>query len=254
MRYLYIVAGVILIILGISGMTFLRSRPPESREMIRINDRIITTEEFEREYSEATSLYNQKKDRKEFIEDLITKELLLQEAKRRGLDLKPDFRRAIQNYYEQTLLKNLTQERMAEIDITVTEEEIASYYENMGKVFIIRTILFPDEEGAKKALKGFPSDKGELKTLYLDELPDDLLNDILNLREGETLNRPIKTDQGFLVLKVEAIRKAGVPPIERVRDEIKRILVEKKRRSEMERWLADLRKKAIIKVKKESNG
>ncbi|MFN3480952.1 MAG: SurA N-terminal domain-containing protein [Thermodesulfovibrionales bacterium] len=178
MRYLYIVGGLILIVLGISGMTFLRFRPPESKEFVRINDRIITTEEFERQYSEAISFYKQEKSKKDFLEDLITKELLLQEAKRRGLDLKPDFRRSIQSYYEQTLLKNLAQEKMSEIRVSVTEEELRSYYKNMGKVFIIRTIITPDQEKAEEAIRSFPSDKGELKTLYFDEIPEDLVMDI----------------------------------------------------------------------------
>lgn len=251
MRYLYIVIGLTLIILGIAGMTFLRFGPPESEEFIRVNKRIITIDEFEKAYSEAVTLYDQKKSKKDFIEDLITKELLLQEAKQRGLDLKPDFRRSIQNYYEQTLLRNLTEERMREIEVTVTEEEIASYYGEMGKVFIVRTLFFPDEASAMAALKNLPTDKGELKMLYFDDLPNEFINEILALKEGEILNRPIKTEKGFLILKIEAIRKKGVPALEKVREEIKKTIEEKKRRTEMEKWLDELRKRARIRIKEE---
>lgn len=252
MRYLYIVAGLILIIIGISGITFLKIGPPESKEFVRINDRVITTDEFEKEYAEAVSIYNQRKDKREFLEDLITKELLLQEAKRRGLDLKPDFRRSIQNYYEQTLLKNLAQERMSEIKVTVTEEEIGAYYKDMGKVFIVRSIVFPDQEKAKEAIRSFPTHGGELKTLYIDEIPEDLVADISALKEGEVLNRPIRTEKGFLVLKVEAIRRSSLPPFEKVREEIRKSLEERKRRLEMERWLSELREKALINIRQES--
>lgn len=252
MRYLYIVGGLILIILGISGMTFLRFRPPESKEFVRINDRVITTEEFEKQYAEAISFYKQEKSKKDFLEDLITKELLLQEAKKRGLDLKPDFRRSIQNYYEQTLLKNLAQERMSEIKVSVTEEEIVSYYKNMGKVFIIRTIVTPDQEKAEEAIRSFPPDKGELKTLYFDEIPEELVMDISGLKEGEVLKRPVKSEKGFIVLKVEAIRKVSLPPFKDVNNEIRKTLEERKRRTEMEKWLGELRKRAIISVRQES--
>lgn len=252
MRYLYIVGGLILIIIGISGMTFLRFRPPESREFVRINDRVITIEEFEREYSEASSLYKQEKSKKDFLEDLITKELLLQEAKRRGLDLKPDFRRSIQSYYEQTLLKNLAQERMSEIKVSVTEEEIESYYRNMGRVFIVRSIIFPDQEKAEEAIRTFPSNMGELKTLYLDEIPEDMVDSILGLKEGEVLKRPVRTEKGFIVLKVEAIRKVGLPPFEKVSSEIRKNLEERKKRLEMEKWLNELRRRATISIRQES--
>lgn len=252
MRYLYIVGGLILIILGISGITFLRFRPPESREFLRINDRVITAEEFEKEYSEAISFYKQEKSKKDFLEDLITKELLLQEAKRRGLDLKPDFRRSIQNYYEQTLLKNLAQERMSEITVSVTEDEIVSYYNNMSKVFIVRSIIFPDQEKAEEAIKKFPPKMGELKTLYFDEIPEDMVDSILGLKEGEVLKRPVRTEKGFIVLKVEAIRKVSLPPFEKVSSEIRKNLEEKKKRLEMERWLSELKKRANIRIRQES--
>lgn len=252
MRYLYIVGGLILIVLGISGMTFLRFRPPESKEFVRINERVITTEEFEKQYSEAISFYKQEKSKKDFLEELITKELLLQEAKRRGLDLKPDFRRSIQNYYEQTLLKNLAQERMSEIKVSVSEEEVQSYYKNMGKVFIIRTIVTPDQEKAEEAIRSFPSDRGELKTLYFDEIPEELLGDILGLKEGEVLRRPVRSEKGFIVLKVEAIRKVSLPPFEKVSSEIRRNLEEKKKRLEMEKWLGELRRRANISIRQES--
>lgn len=252
MRYLYIVGGLILIIIGISGMTFLRFRPPESRECVRINDRVITIEEFEREYSEASSLYKQEKSKKDCLEDLITKELLLQEAKRRGLDLKPDFRRSIQSYYEQTLLKNLAQERMSEIKVSVTKEEIESYYRNMGRVFIVRSIIFPDQEKAEEAIRTFPSNMGELKTLYFDEIPEDMVDSILGLKEGEVLKRPVRTEKGFIVLKVEAIRKVGLPPFEKVSSEIRKNLEERKKRLEMEKWLNELRRRANISIRQES--
>ncbi len=251
MRYLYIVAGLILIVIGISGMTFLRFKPPESRELVRINDRVITIDEFEKEYSEALAYYNQKKSRPEFLEDLITKELLLQEAKRRGLDLKSDFRRSIQSYYEQTLLKNLAQERMAEINVTVTEEEIEPYYKNMGRVFIVRSIVLPDQEKAEEVIRSFPTEGGELKTLYFDEIPQELVNDISGLKEGDVLKRPVRTEKGFLVIKVEAIRSVSVPPLEKVRDEVRKEIEGKKKMADMERWLGELRKKAAINIRRQ---
>lgn len=252
MKYLYIVAGLILIMVGISGMTFMRMKPPKSKVLVRINERVITSDEFEKEYSDAASLYGHRKDRKEFLEDLITKELLLQEAKKRGLDLKPDFRRSIQNYYEQTLLKNLAQERMSEIKVVITDKEIEAYYKNMGSVFIVRSIVFPDLEEAEKAIRSFPHRGGELKTLYFDEIPEDMTTEMSDLKEGDVIKRPVRTEKGFLVLKVEAIRKVSLPPLEKVRDEIRKTLEERKKRHEMEKWLDELRKRVFISINQES--
>lgn len=251
MRYIYAVAGIILIILGLSGITFLRSQPPSSKELARINERAITIDEFRKAYDEKHASSPVPIDKRLFVDELITKEILIQEAKRRGLDLREPFRRSIQNYYEQTLLKNLAQARMSEIKVSIDEKEITSYYENMGKVFRFKVMSFAKEAEAFDAVKSFPSAEAGEKTLSVAELPDEMINDISALKSGDVYQRPVPFNRVFLVFKLEGIRNEPVPPLSEVRDEIRRTLEEKKRRAEMEMWLAELKKNANIKLNEE---
>lgn len=248
MKYLYIVAGLILVILGIAGVTLLKPRYPLSKEGIRVNERVITAEEVEKAYQESCALSPVAPERRRFIEDLVTKEVLLQEAKRRGLDLEEPFRRSIQNYYEQTLLKNLARKRMSEIKVSVSEEEIASYYSNMGKVYELRIVLLPTDSEARKAIADFPSEKAERRMLRPDEIPSEILDAVLSLKPGEVSGKPVACDRGFYVFKLEGFRMEPVPPLSNIHDEIRSALEDRKKKSEMEKWLEDLKKKSAVTI------
>jgi hypothetical protein len=248
MRYIYVVAGLILIIAGISGMTLLKPGPLLSKEAARVNKRVITIDEFGKAYEEKAATCPVPPDKKQFLEDLVTREILIQEAKRLGLDREEPFRRSIQNYYEQALLKNLTQKKMSDITVSVSEEEIASYYSSMGNVYELSVLVLPSEHKANEAIKDFPSGKADKRTLHVDEIPHEMLDAVLTLKVGEVSLRPVPCDKGFFVFRLEGYRKEPVPPLDAVRDEIRKTIGEKKRQTGMERWLAGLKKDSRITI------
>ncbi len=248
MRYIYIVAGIILIVLGISGITFLKVGPPASVELARVNDRIITVNEFDKALGEKKSASPAPADKKRFLDELVTREVLIQEAKRRGLDLKEPFRSSIQNYYEQTLLKNLTQEKMSEIHVSVSEEEIEDYYRNMGKIYELKIAVLPTERAADEAIRNFPSSTVRARYLRMEEIPPEILDAVTALRAGEVSKKPVPCDAGFFVFKLEGYKTEPMPPLGTVHDEIRKTLEERKKQADMERWLDGLRKSAKITI------
>ena len=102
--------------------------------LIQINNSKILLEEFndlikidaytdpEMELTDET--------RDQFIEYLIRKELMIQEAARLKLDSKNDFIRTIEKYWEATLIRNLLDLKSAELKkkVLITEDEIEAYY------------------------------------------------------------------------------------------------------------------------------
>lgn len=253
MRYIYAVAGLILIIVGLSGITFLKVSPPQSEELARINGRVITADEFNKLYEEsrAAPFY---KDRRQFLGDLVTKEILIQEAKKRGLDLKEPFRRSIQNYYEQTLLKNLTQERMSEIHVSVSEDEIDRYYNNMGKTYELSIVVLPTEADAYEAIRAFPAGNAQRRKLPMEDVPSSLVGELYTLRKGEVSKKPVPCAgsfvcaSGFLVFRLESYTTEPSPPLATVHGEIERTLADWKKRAEMEKWFEGLKAKSKITI------
>lgn len=110
------------------------TKTAEDKIVAKINDFELTQEEFQKklvkeiEYSDA---YKTTADaKKEFLDSIIKKELLIQEAVRLGLDKKQDFISAIEKYWEATLIKQLMEEKSREIQkiAAVSEKEIQKKY------------------------------------------------------------------------------------------------------------------------------
>jgi hypothetical protein len=76
-----------------------------------INDYHLTLDEFQDQLAAELKLEKDFKlteeAKREFLEGLIRKELLIQEAKRLKLDRKEKFVRAIERYWESTLIRDI---------------------------------------------------------------------------------------------------------------------------------------------------
>ena len=95
----------------------------------------MTLSEFEIQLAQEAELdpeYKLTKEAKmEFMEELIRKELLLQEAKKMKLDRREKFMQAIERYWESTLIRDLIDVKSSEISkkVYITEKEIHDYYD-----------------------------------------------------------------------------------------------------------------------------
>ncbi len=110
------------------------------REVLaRINDFELTRAEFERQLARELELDADfrltKEAKKTFLEEVIRKELLIQEAKKRGLDRKEKFIRSMERYWEATLIRDLMELKGAELGdrIYVSAEEVQDYYRSLAK-------------------------------------------------------------------------------------------------------------------------
>ena len=113
--------------------------PVDESEVARVNDFAITTARLREKVAVAARYQGRDtmnlEQRREVLDQEIEKELLIQEAARRGLHKSEEFRKAIEEYWERTLITDLVKERMAEVKgkVLVTEEELTARYEQMKK-------------------------------------------------------------------------------------------------------------------------
>ena len=107
--------------------------------LAKVNDYALTLNEFntqlkeELEYDKDFKLNHDA--RKTFLDQIITKELLIQEAKRRQLDREDKFIRAIERYWEATLIRDLMamEGQAIEKRTVVSQEEIEARYDALLK-------------------------------------------------------------------------------------------------------------------------
>jgi len=124
---------VSLILAGSFGCTRESGEKPEV--LARINNYNLTLPEFQKQLASEVEMdkeFKLTRDAKEaFLNELIRKEILIQEAKRLRLDRREEFRRAIERYWESTLIKDLIELEAKDIagKTYISEEEIAARYQ-----------------------------------------------------------------------------------------------------------------------------
>jgi hypothetical protein len=104
--------------------------PEKSEILARINEYNLTLGEFQNDMAAELNLDTDfkltKEAKKEFLEELIETELLIQEARKLKLDRKEKFRRTIERYWRSTLIRDLLQIKGKQISerVLISEEEI----------------------------------------------------------------------------------------------------------------------------------
>lgn len=114
------------------------SQADDERDIVaRVSDRNITADEFRcvlgESYKKGIAPLTEA-EKEDILDQMIKKELLIQEAKRRNLDQDEDFRKTIETYWEQTLIRNLLNQAGKELSckIYVSKEDIADFKKEQG--------------------------------------------------------------------------------------------------------------------------
>lgn len=187
-----LLAPALLLCMGIAvaGLVSCSGEQGEDGEVLaRINDFSLTYEEFKKQLAEDLA-YNPESTldepfRKEFLERLVRKELLIQEASRLNLDRREEFIRAIERYWESTLIRDLLALKSEEIkkSTLVSDAEVRARYQD-------RVVQNPD-------------------TPPLEELRDEITAELAREKETRALDEWIESlkDGAEIVVDEELLHK-----------------------------------------------
>jgi parvulin-like peptidyl-prolyl isomerase len=240
MRYIYYILFILVVLSAVVGFQLMAKDDGDKNAALVINGRVITLDEFK---SLRDAMSYQKGD-SDFINSLITREILIQEAQKQGIDKEEAFRKSIRNFYEQSLTKALLDKKLASLQVTVSDDELNQCIGFMNKKFHLTIFTFESLEDAEHGIYR----EGEETSLYFEELPKELRDRILAGREGE-ITDPVKTGDKYEAVRVDRIEdcslreRSGVD-IER----IKTILMEEKIEKAVDDWITGLRQKSSIKI------
>lgn len=112
--------------------------PSQDKEILSvINNYKLTLSEFQTILTDEMNFDRHLKmtipKKKQYLDEIIQKEILIQEAKRLNLDQEPKFVRTIERYWEATLIRNLMESKGHDIEkkTIVGQEEIQRVYDEI---------------------------------------------------------------------------------------------------------------------------
>lgn len=196
-------------------------------------------------------------------EELVRREILAQEAKKKGLDKKPEIVGQIDLARQAVLIRAFLSDYVHANPIT--EERLKKDYEaiktNMGGTeYKARHVLLEKEEDAKALIAKL--DKGEKLADHAKESKDPGSKDnggelgwsspnsyvkpfaeaLQKLKKGDYTKQPVKTEFGYHVIQLDDTRALTPPPFEQVKPQLQ----QRANQQLVEQLVKDLRAKAKV--------
>lgn len=221
-----------------------------------------TLETLEKEIAERSQ--GQTFPREQLLEELIQRELLIQQALQKQLDKTPEFLERMATVRNSLLSQAALQDYLKANP--VTDEEIKAEYDskmaNMGSEYKARHILVKTEDEAKKLIaeleKGadftalakkhsidpMGSEGGDLGWFTADRMVAPFSEAVQALENGKFTKQPVQTQFGWHVILREDSRALTPPPLEAVKEQIRPML----QRQKAQTMIENLRKSAQIEI------
>ena len=110
-------------------------KPENKQILVKVNNYEMTVEEFEEEFKSSGFLLkkNNKQARIDFLQHLINTKLILQDAQNRNFDKEKSFLKAIEKFWEQSLLKVMLDRKEKELQgqLSASDAEMKAMYDKM---------------------------------------------------------------------------------------------------------------------------
>jgi peptidyl-prolyl cis-trans isomerase C len=271
------IAAVRLVSLLIGSLLLLAgcAPPPDEGVLALVNGRQITQNEFEArwgELAEATrARYEKEGGKRRFLDELITRELLMQEARKQGLDQSDSIRDRAQRYREQLILDELLKDRI-KAKIELSKEELDAFYEKHARELLtplkvqVSQMLLPHLPAAKDlerqinqggdfakfaqrySLDAKTKTKGGDLGPYRKDLVIPEIDAVIQTLKPGTVSAPIKAEAGYYLVMVTALDKEIIQADLAVRERLRQELLNEKRRKRFDDVIADIRAKAIVRL------
>jgi peptidyl-prolyl cis-trans isomerase C len=183
-------------------------------------------------------------------EEVIAREVFMQEAQKRGLDSSEDFKAQMELARQTILIRELFADWQKANP--VTDAEVKAEYDkfaaaNGGKEYKARHILVEKEEDAKKIIAdlkkggkfediakkqskdpGSGANGGDLDWATASSYVPEFSQAMVKLNKGQTTDVPVKSQFGWHVIRVDDVRDAQLPKIDEVRAQIQQQLQQQK--------------------------
>ena len=197
-------------------------------------------------------------------EEVIAREIFMQEAKKRGLDTSADYKSQMELARQTILIRELFSDFQKKN--AVTDAEIKAEYDkfvaaNGGKEYKASHILVEKEDEAKAIIEslqkggkfseiakkqskdpGSGARGGDLDWASPSSYVAEFTEALIKLEKGKTTSAPVKSQFGWHIIRLDDVREAELPKLEEVKPQIAQQLQQQK----LAKFQDDLRTKAKV--------
>lgn len=210
-----------------------------------------------------------------FVDELVKKEVLYQEAKKKGLENNQEFQKKVEDFKKLTLISALLEKEIEEKS-KVTDKEVQDYYEAHKKDFAANNqvrashILVKTEEDAKKLLDqikkgadfaklakansidtGSAKNGGDLGFFSRGQMVPEFERAAFGLKKGEVSN-PVKTQYGYHLIKVTGVKEGNIVEFDKIKQLLTQRLTAAKQKDLFDSYVNDLKKSYKVEINKEA--
>ena len=202
--------------------------------------------------------------RAQIKEEVILREIFMQEAQKRGIAASEDYKTQMELARQTIMIRALFADYQAKNP--VTEAAMKAEYDkftaaNSGKEFRARHILVEKEDEAKAIVKsikggakfediakkqskdpGSGANGGDLDWAAAGSYVTEFSEAMVKLDKGQMTEEPVKSQFGWHIIRVDDIRDAQLPPFEEVKPQIEQKMTQQK----MAEFQQSLRDKAKV--------
>jgi len=257
-------------------------KKPSDKELVRVNDVSISLEEF-REMTERQSLEGKlrllkEKDRRDFLENyLITREVLYQEASKKGYDKNKQILAKIDDIKRAMVIEAFLEDTLSKKG-DVSDNEIQRYYMEHKDLFTepeeikFRQIIVASEPMMQEVLvklsRGESFEKlastynvgkyredggnfGSIRRGQLSPVLAQFEEAAFSLRNKGEISEVIKTPFGYHILRLDDKRGTALKPLGLVKERIRLVLQSEKKKAAHTAYVKEAKARAKIFINEE---
>jgi peptidyl-prolyl cis-trans isomerase C len=197
--------------------------------------------------------------------EYVNRELIFQDAVKKGLDKAPEVTSVMDNLRRNVVASYAVRQM---VSTPISDDELEKAYKRLmskpTKEYKARHILVDSESGAQQVIaaldKGTPFEQvakdksidkptaekgGEIGWISAEQFPPALRDVVVDLKKGTYSKKPVKTDFGWHVVRVDDVRIVPAPAFADVKEELRRRL----HNESLSQYIDQLRKAGQIEVK-----
>jgi len=239
MRYVYYIIAIVIVLSGLTAYGIFDTKVELSKPFLSVNDRIISKDEFAAMLKSTPDYMS----RDQFIESVIERQLLIQQAIKQEVNREEGFRQSVEDFYEQSLVNMLLERKRNSLVVDVTDDELEKYENFLNTHVTITKTRYQTLEDAKAKRNG----KSEIIETRFIDLPDDLKFIILNMPQGN-VSSPEPSVNGYVTYWLSHVVENDSTAKEKSFDmkKVSIFLQGKKKQELIDEWTRSIRESAQI--------